>query len=206
MRSKCCKDLYLDDGDTRAQRLDEVTASLKWQRIAPPFIGTSVECSEEILFDGRFFEVGSTWCGWVFGREARQGAPAVIARNLSVDSVRVNGEIKPYVAVSLNPNGAYSVTIQPRLIDGISRYPDAVVTCDIPAGVDIIGVLGVGCDLRLHLSCVPSKVYVQSLLADEAFELTEGIEGNTVTLTAELARRIFGGKDLSAPALMLKIL
>lgn len=206
MRSPCCKDVVLDDGDTRGRRLDEVTASLRWQRIAPPFIGTSIECSEEILFDGRFFGEGSTWCGWVFGKEASQGAPAVIARNLSADSIHVNGEIKPYVAASLNPNGAYSVTIQPRLLDGVSRYPDATVTCDIPAGVNTVGVLGVGCDLHLNLPCAPSKVYIQSLLADEAFELTEGIEGSTVTITADFAKKTFGGSDLSAPGLMLKIM
>jgi hypothetical protein len=54
------------------------------------------------------------------------------------------------------------------------------------------------------LAETPAKVYVQSLIGDEAFELTEGIEGNTVTITADFAQKVFGGTDHTAPALVLK--
>ena len=206
MRSPCCKDLFLEDGDTRGWRLDEVTATLRWQRIAPPFVGTELSCSEEILFDGRYFDHGSTWCGSVFGQTATQGAPAVLARNLPAASIRADGEIKPFVAASLHPNGTYSVAILPRLIEGANRYPDAVVTCDVPAGVTTIGALGLGCDLRLNLPQAPATIYVQSLLSDEAFVLPEeAVCGSTVTITKDFAQSVFGGKDMTHPALVLRL-
>ena len=211
MRSACCLDRVLDDGDTRGQRLDEVTAALRWQHIAPPFIGTEISCSEEVLMDRRFFDFGSTWCGSVFGQTVEQGAPAVIARNLSAQSIRVTGDVKPYVVASLHPNGAYSVGILPRIIDGVCGYPEATVVCDIPDGVDTIGVLGVGCDLCLHLPEAPSRVYVQSLLSDEAIELTadadmrSALDGHTLTINKELAASIFGETDMTAPALVIRI-
>ena len=50
----------------------------------------------------------------------------------------------------------------------------------------------------------------QSLLEDEAHELTEGItetsEGCTVTLTGEQIKRLFGAHDMSAPALVIRVL
>ena len=129
----------------------------------------------------------------------------MIARNLPLDSVWVEGKEKPYVVASVHPCGAYSVSVQPRTLDGVRSYPEACVHCEIPDGVDTLGVLGVGCDVILHLLRVPEKVYVQSLISDHAFELTEGVQGNTVTITKEFARRVFGSKDQSLPALALRV-
>lgn len=205
MRSHHDTEKIQEVGDDLAYRLDEVTAALRWQRIAPPFVGTVLVCSEEILFDEQYFAPGSTWYGSVWGKTVRQGAPAVIARNLPLDSVWVEGKKKPYVVASVHPNGTYSVSVQPRIIDGVRSYPEACVHCRIPDGVNTIGVLGVGCDVILHLPRVPKKVHVQSLLADHAFELTEGIQGKTITITKGFARRVFGGKDQSVPALMMHV-
>ena len=205
MRSHYCREFQNEAGDDRGWRLDEVKAALRWQRIAPAFPGTRTECSEEILFDNRVYQEGESWWGGATGKNVRQGAPAVVARNLPVSSIRVEGEVKPYVAASLNPNGAYTVAVLPRVIDGRSHYPDAAVRCAVPAGVDTVGVFGLNCTVSLHLAEPFAKVYVQSLVGDEAFELTEGIEGSTVTLTPAFAHKAFGGRDHTAPALMLRI-
>ena len=205
MRSHYCQAVQNESNDNRGWRLDEVTAALRWQRLAPAFAGTSVECSEEILFDNRVYREGDSWWGAVAEKNVRQGAPAVVTRNLPVSTIRVEGETKPYVAASLNPNGVYSVAVLPRVIDGICRYPDATVWCAIPAGVDTVGVFGVNCTVSLHLAEPFAKVYAQSLIGDEAFELTEGVEERTVTLTPALAQKVFDGKDQTAPALMLRI-
>ena len=205
MRSHYDTEKIQEVGDDLAYRLDEVTAALRWQRIAPPFAGTDLACSKEILFDEQYFAPGSTWYGSVYGKEVRQGAPAVITRNLPLDSVWVEGQEKPYVVASVHPCGAYSVCVQPRTLDGVRSYPEACVHCEIPDGVDTLGVLGVGCDVILHLPRVPEKVYVQSLISDHAFELTEGVQGNTVTITKEFARRVFGSIDRSVPALMMYV-
>ena len=204
MRSHYCQKIQNEAGDTRGWRLDEVKAALRWQRLAPPFAGTTLECSEEILFDHRYYHAGDSWTNWVDEQEVRQGAPAVIARNLPVTSIWVEAETKPFVAASLNPNGAYTVAALPRMV-GEWQCPEAVVRCEIPTGVDTIGLFGGNCDFVLRLSATPSKVYVQSLIGDEAFELTEGLDGHTVTITADFAKQAFGGSDLTAPALMLKI-
>lgn len=205
MRSHYDTEKIQEVGDDLAYRPDEVTAALRWQRIAPPFAGTVLAYSEEILFDEQYFAPGSTWYGSVWGKSVRQGAPAVITRNLSLDSVCVEGVEKPYVVASVHPNGAYSVSVQPRTLDGVHSYPEACVHCRIPDGAGTLGVLGVGCDVILHLPRVPQRVYVQSLLADHALELTEGLQRNTVTITKEFARRVFGGKDQSVPALMIHV-
>jgi len=205
MRSHYDTENMQEVGDDLAYRLCEVTAALHWQRIAPPFVGTSTVCSEEILFDEQYFAPGSTWYGSVWGKAVRQGAPAVITRNLPLDSIWVEGKEKPYVVASVHPNGAYSVSVQPRTIRGICAYPDATVHCRIDEDVDTIGVLGVGCDVILHLPRVPSRVYVQGLISDRAFELTEGVQGNTVTITKDFADRVFGSKDRSVPALVLRV-
>ena len=205
MRSHYCQEFQNEAGDDRGWRLDEVKAALRWQRIAPAFPGTRTECSDEILFDNRVYQEGDSWWGGATGKNVRQGAPAVVARNLPVGSIRVEGKVKPYVAASLNPNGAYTVAVLPRVIDGRSHYPDATVRCDVPAGVDTVGVFGLNCTVSLHLAEPFSKVYAQSLIGDEAFELTEGIEGSTVTLTPSFAHKAFGGQDHTAPALMLRV-
>ncbi len=205
MRSHYYTDKIREVGDDRTWRLDEVTAALHWQRIAPPFIGTQTACSEDILFDEQYFDHGSTWYGDVFGKHVRQGAPARIARNLCVNSVWAEGEVKPYVVASLHPNGAYCVSVQPRRINGARHYPGACVHCNVPSGVDTVGLLGVGCDIVLHLPAVPQKVYVQGLLGDQAVELPPEMQGSEIRITKEYAGRVFGAADLTAPALVLRM-
>ncbi len=206
MRSHYYTDKIKEVNDDRTWRLDEVTAALRWQRIAPPFTLTQTACSKEILFDEQYFKEGATWYGSVYGKRVRQGAPAVIARNLPAESIGVDGEIKPYVAASLHPNGAYSLCVQPRTLDGVCAYPDATVHCNLPDGVETVGLLGVGCDICLHLPRVPVKVYVQSLLADSALEMTEGVQGSDIKVTKDFARQVFSGTDQTAPGLVLRIL
>lgn len=205
MRSHYCRETQNESGDDRGWRLDEVKAALRWQRLAPAFGGTPVECSEEILFDDRFYREGDSWWGAANGKTVCQGAPAVVARNLPAASICVEGRVKPYVAASLNPNGAYAVAILPRVIDGIRRYPDMTVRCQIPDGVDTAGVFGVNCDVVLQFAEPFDKVYAQSLVGDEAVELTEGISGSTVTVTGEIAQRLFGGTDKTPPALVIRV-
>lgn len=209
MRSHYCQEAVNEVNDTRGWRLNEVTAAIRWQRISPAFAGTSIETSEEILADDRFYNPGDSWWGGADGKRLVQKAPAVTARNLPVNSIRVDADVKPYIAASLNPNGAYSIAVLPRVIDGNWHYPKAEVWCDIPDGTDTVGVFGDNCDVHLNVSSVPSKVYVQSLLENEACELNNGIaetnDGCTVTITRETMRKYFNSTDKSAPALVIRI-
>ena len=205
MRSHYCQKAINEVGDDRGFRLQEVTAALRWQRLAPAFAGGEVAYSDDVLFDNRVYQEGDSWWGGANGREVIQGAPAVIARNLDVQSIRVEGEVKPYVAASLNPNGAYSVGVFPRVIDGYHHYPASLLHCEIPSGVTTVGVFGQNCDMHLHLSQIPVRVYVQSLVGDDVIDCTGRlVSGDTVILTAEDMQVMFGSADKTAPALLVR--
>ena len=205
MRSHYCQKAINEVGDDRGFRLQEVTAALRWQRLAPAFAGGEVAYSDDVLFDNRLYRAGDSWWGCADGSEVIQGAPAVIARNLDVRSIRVEGEVKPYVAASLNPNGAYSVGVFPRVIDGYHHYPASLLHCEIPSGVTTVGVFGQNCDMHLHLSQIPVRVYVQSLVGDDVIDCTGRlVSGDTVILTAEDMQVMFGSADKTAPALLVR--
>ena len=54
----------------------------------------------------------------------------------------MEGEVKPFVAASLHPNGVYSVGVFPRVIDGNHHYPEATLHCEIPSGVTTVAIDG----------------------------------------------------------------
>ncbi len=205
MRSQYCQKAISEVGDDRGFRLQEVTAALRWQRLAPAFSGGKIAHSDEVLFDNRMYQNGDSWWNAADGSEIIQGAPAVITRNLDVRSIRVEGEVKPYVAASLNPNGAYSVGVFPRVIDGYHHYPASLLHCEIPSGVTTVGVFGQNCDMHLHLSEIPVRVLVQSLIGDDVTDCTNRfVSGNTVILTAEDMNTLFATDDKTAPALLVR--
>ncbi len=109
-------------------------------------------------------------------------------------------------AMKAGENGAKGarMMMNEELIFGSNGYAYHMQRCDVPAGVDTVGIFGANCDVCLNLAEQPVKVYAQSLVGNEARELTEGVAGGTVTVTKELVRGIFGGTDKSAPALMLR--
>ena len=206
MRSHYCQRAINEAGDDRGFRLKEVTAALRWQRLAPPFAGGKVTYSDEVLFDNRLYQVGDSWWGGADGRELTQGAPAVIARNVGVDTLRVEGEVKPFVAASLYPNGAFSVGVFPRVINGHHHYPASTLYCEIPEGVTTVGVFGENCEMRLRLPEPPARVLVQSLIGDEVTDCTSRfVSGDTVILSAEDMKTLFATDDKTAPALLIRI-
>jgi len=206
MRSHYCQETAIEVGDDRGFRLQEVTAALRWQRVTPAFAGGTIAFSDEILFDNRVYQKCDSWCDRADGKEFVQGAPAITARNLATDSIRVEAKVKPYVAASLHPNGAYAVGIFPRVIDGYHHYPKASVHCDIPEGVDTLGCFGVNCDVYLHMPTVPQKVLVQSLIGDEMVDCTDQLLfDTTVCITAAEAEALFHATDKTAPALLVHL-
>jgi len=206
MRSHYCQKAINEVGDDRGFRLQEVAAALRWQRLAPAFAGGEIAFSDEVLFDNRMYQKGDSWWGCADGQEVIQGAPAVIARNVDVNTIRVDGTVKPYVAASLNPSDAYSIGAFPRVIDGYHHYPKSAVHCEIPVGVTTIGTFGANCDMYLHLNRTPAKVYVQSLVGEEVQDMTDRlVSGDTVTLSAEDMQTMFAATDKTAPALLIRL-
>jgi hypothetical protein len=91
------------------------------------------------------------------------------------------------------------------VIDGYHHYPASLLHCEIPSGVTTVGVFGQNCDMHLHLSEIPVRVLVQSLIGDEVTDCTNRfVSGNTVILTAEDMNTLFATDDKTAPALLVR--
>lgn len=107
---------------------------------------------------------------------------------------------------SLYPNGAYSVGVFPRVIDGYHHYPASTLYCEIPEGVTTVGVFGENCEMRLRLPETPARVLVQSLIGDEVTDRTSRlVSEDTVILSAEDMKTLFATDDRTAPALLIRI-
>ena len=132
----------LDDWDD-SDRLQEADAALAWQKFAPPFAGGKVEISEEILADEWAFKENEFWYQPINGRTIRQGAPAAVSRNAPLPEVKdgKTGE-KPFVVCALDPNGAYSVAVLPRTLNGKRAYVGGTVVCTLPEMPEKIALFG----------------------------------------------------------------
>lgn len=128
------------DSTLLRRRLDEVTAGVLWQRLAPAFADGQVLCSAETLTDRWLFKTGECWVDQVFGQEIHQTAPAVIARGLPLPQVEAEGE-RPFVTCAQNPNGALSVTAHRRLLPTRQEVlpPCSVTLSPPPAGLPTWG-------------------------------------------------------------------
>eukprot|EP00035_Acanthoeca_spectabilis_P033527 m.24153 g.24153 ORF g.24153 m.24153 type:complete len:483 (+) comp6034_c0_seq1:3-1451(+) len=113
-------------GDTRLNgnrnlslRVDEVTRSMRWARLAPP-VGTfgyngkqgRVLLDPSALTDAKVLTKDDSWFSKVWGKTTYQGAPARVTRGLKhlpavspVDSRYPN--VAPWVVASKHPNGSY---------------------------------------------------------------------------------------------------
>lgn len=172
MRSPHWNDIEnLDYDSTLLRRLDEVTAGVLWQRLAPAFSGGQVLCSEETLTDRWLFKTGECWMDQVFGQEIHQSAPAVIVRGLPLPQVEAEGE-RPYVTCAQNPNGALSVAAHRRVLSTRREVlPLCSVTLSPPNLPPYIGVFGSFQQVTVQLPAgcgQPARVLAQSLLAQEA--------------------------------------
>ena len=139
------------DSTLLRRRLDEVTAGVLWQRLAPAFADGQVLCSAETLTDRWLFKTGECWVDQVFGQEIHQTAPAVIARALPLPQVEAEGE-RPFVTCAQNPNGALSVTAHRRLITNRQEvHTPFYVTQSPPSLPPYMGVFGYFRQVALRL-------------------------------------------------------
>ncbi len=208
-------DLFFNGPRQTKKRMDEVVRALRWQRIAPPFspgLG-SVKLSDEILTDSWIFERGQTWQNEIVGARVQQGAPACLARNISLPEVKAKGD-KPFVFATRFPNGAVAIGAQERTQVGNGWY---MPTCDVALSVaDAPGPYGVfgyfdsltlAFDNPLH----DRRVLAQDLAGNEAIDISSLVQvrGKSLYIPGNVIRRIglhsATPGDLSAPGLVVAI-
>ena len=197
-------------------RMDEAERFAMWQRIGPAFAageGTYL-ASEEELIDHYPYVKGDTWMSATYGKTVYQSAPAVMARNMQLPKVEIDGD-KPFVMASRFPNGAVCVATEGRVKpEDQWHHPRAKVTIQVDSTTAAIGVFGHYESLVLDYSKDVSgvrKVWAQDLLADKAVNIIDKvtIDGRRITIPGNLIDEIgtmAGTKgDISAPGLVLNL-
>ena len=195
----------LDDWDD-SDRLQEADAALAWQKFAPPFAGGKVEISEEILADEWAFKENEFWYQPINGRTIRQGAPAAVSRNAPLPEVKdgKTGE-KPFVVCALDPNGAYSVAVLPRTLNGKRAYVGGTVVCTLPEMPEKIALFGFAESFEFKWQGRATSVTAVSLLGGNELEIPLSEAGNRVYIDAEQMKKIWNADDKSAPAVLFTI-
>lgn len=208
-------DLFFNGPRLAKRRMDEVVRALRWQRIAPPFspgAGT-VTVSKEILTDSWTFERGQTWQNDIVGATVRQGAPACMARNISLPEVHAKGE-KPFVLATRFPNGAVAVAAQERTTSGRAWY---MPTCDVTLSVaDAPGPYGIFGDFQsltlVFDNAVQNKqVLAQDLAGEESFDISNAVQrsGKSLLIPGDVIKGVglqnATPGDLSSPGLVIAV-
>jgi hypothetical protein len=198
------------------RRIDEVTRAVRWQRLAPAFgVGKAkVRLDDDFQLDHWVFQENQTWAQWLAGREVVQGAPARVARGMSLPSVHSKGP-RPYVVASRNPNGAIAVATLPRISkeQGI-HLPLVDVAIEVGDGNSPVGIFGRYQTLTLRLagSLGRRHVWAQDLAGDRATDITDRVRanGSAVTLSGEvidsIGRSAATPGDVSDPGLVLQFI
>ncbi len=184
------------------QCLAEVTAALTWQRIAPPFTGTKTHVSEEILVDSYAYEENENWFGPINGHTATQGAPAVVSRHTPLPVVTA-AKIKPFVAASLHPGGAYTVCILPRMVNRKLVYVGGNVLCPMREKPTDMALFGKADQVTFRWDTVRiHSVRLESLYSGKNHDVTDTaqITDTGFTLDGRLLDTLWDAQDASASA------
>ena len=190
----------------------ETAPCIKWHRIAPPFginEGYYVY-SENSLEDSYYFE--REVCSWApcKNRTVCESAPAIMARNCPLPTVKACGENQPFVIASKNPTtNAYSVATIRRTVDpNPSLYFPAnveVYDVDINGPIGVFGIynkLIINFDKPINKN---SRIIAQNFQNDLAVDITNivDIESNTLKVDGKLIRKIGKSND---PAVIIKVI
>ena len=198
------------------KRLNEMDRFAVWQRIAPPMPAGygSYHSSDEFMIDSIVFHENHTWYTPTYGKMVRQSAPAVMSRNITLPSVKADGE-KPFVMASKFQDGVVCIATEGRVKPNKSWFhPRAEITVSELEAGQPIGVFGYYKTLTLEFTDDISKnagVWAQDLLASEAVDISGriSIKGNTLTIQGDLIDEIGTScndeDDISAPGLVLRV-
>ncbi|MCG6189376.1 hypothetical protein [Maribellus maritimus] len=196
-------------------RMNEAERFGRWSRIAPAFPAGegTYNSSEKELIDYCEFTKWDTWNKATYGKMVYQSAPAIMARNMPLPEVEIDGE-PPYVMATTYPNGAVCIATEGRVRpDDNWFHPRAKVTIKIKDVTQPIGIFGHYNMLIIEFpeTISPENIWAQDLLADSATDIKPKvkIEGNSIYIPGELIDKIgisAGDKDdISAPGMVIKL-
>jgi hypothetical protein len=209
-------DLFFNGARNAKLRMDEVVRALRWQRIAAPFpcgIG-KFESSAAILSDSWNFESGQTWQHELVGTTVRQGAPAILARNIDLPTVKARGET-PFVFAARFPNGAVAVGAQERTrLDRAWYMPPCEVTLHVGDAPGPFGIFGEYENLVLNFDKAQQgrRVLAQDLAGDDAVDITSLVEfkGTGLHLSGKVLHQIClrdrTPGDISSPGTLVALI
>ena len=201
--------LGLDRWDD-SERLLEIEAAVTWQRYAPPFVGGVTEVSNEILYDDYTYGKQETWFEGANGKCVKQGAPAVVSRNMALPVVEAGqSERKPFVVSARHPNGTYSVAVLPRTISSERQYVGGKVFIKITDMPETIVLFGwADCfEFVLKNSNTIKSVSVESIIEGKKIDITQTYHnGNRrFTVKKEIMKGVCQAQDRSAPSVICRI-
>lgn len=187
-----------------SDKMNEVVASIRFQKIAKPFFNGVCYKSEEILFDNYKYKENETWFGEASNKSVSQGAPAIISRNVSLP--KVIGENVPYVVATKFINDVYSVGTFKRVNNRSYYYPLVDIECDFK-DAKIIGVFGKYKSITFKTFTKPIKVYVKSLIGDKSLDITNYVEiiNDGFTIFKNIIDLVWNKDDNSESAFLIKI-
>ena len=215
MRPGADVDLFFNGARQPKKRMDEVVRAIRWQRIAPPFPPGqgSVTIDSEVLTDSWLFTRGETWDNELVGGTVLQGAPARIARNISLPEVRARGD-KPFVFAARFPNGAVAIAAQERTqVDKAWYMPACDVTLSVSDAPGPLGVFGLFESLTLVFDkpLDGRRILAQDLAGDAAIDISSSVQinGNKLSIPGTVIRasglRNATPGDVSAPGLVISV-
>jgi len=198
------------------KRMNEIERFGRWQRIAPAFAAGvgSYLASDYDLIDSYPHTKKDTWFKPVYGKTAYQSAPAIMARNMPLPKVEIQGDA-PYVMSSTYPNGPVCVATEGRVKPEDQWYhPQAVVTIYVKDDTQPIGVFGHYKKLVIQFDeplAGVKKIWAQDLLAQKAQDMTYRVEMKGCMLTIpgplidQLGTSAGDEGDISVPGMVLQL-
>lgn len=196
----------LDEWDD-SERLQEVEAAIRWQSVAPPFVGGITLVDEEILFDDYTFGEKETWYWVAHGKHIRQGAPASVARNAPLPLVKAGKDgKKPFVAISRHPNGVYAAAVLPRTVCGKRGYVGGEIEFSVSGQPDQIALFGIADRVAFRFENANVKqVTAKSVLGGEEVNIPVSKEQDGFTVDGTVITTLWHTRDKSAPAIAFTV-
>lgn len=214
MRSGLCEEIpgFCFDPRKTGRRLDEVTRTVNWQKLAPPFPIRQgrVKTGAELIRETGQLREGEFWEEEYLNRDIFQQCHGVVARNRELPEILYKEEERPVVAVAEHPNGAVSALTLARYDgDGVWRTPGAeIVLGGIRKGVPA-GIFGFWSRVTLRAAegeeC--EKVLAADLKDLIRKDITDAcrIQGNRIEIEGDVLEKIAENRqgDLSEPGIVL---
>jgi hypothetical protein len=180
-------------------RLDEVTRSVMWHRLAQPFgiNKTDIYIDAELLHDYWVMKKEESWMkdhgeGYVNAWQA----PAIITRGLEKLTVTLKkgDTLKPYILASRYPNGAIAIASVGRTLGREYITPRVDVTLKVNRFDKPFGIFGHynSVIVQVNKPARHSRIYAQDLAGTRPTDVTAQIsrKGNNFTIPGALIDKI----------------